>query len=167
VGESFRFVPWRGTQRLPKQPPSPLIPDPTDAFIRHRGYLNYSHLICARVVQQGEVGVGNFSPGLVHVREILAGAEVMHTYLPPNSMTYLKDLNEAYWNGFRYSESGEIIPPGHWGGTGGAGGGQGGAGVPGGTHHGAQGGYGASQGRRKFLILWTQPQGLVSPWLWR
>ena len=119
-----RFVPWKGTQRLPKQPPSPLIPDLEDAFMLHQGYLNFSYLICARVVQQGEHGVENFFPGLVHENEILTGVQILQTSLPPQSMSYLKDLHEAYWNGIQYNESKEIIPLGHWGRTGGAGVGQ-------------------------------------------
>ena len=57
--------------------------------------------------------MGNFFPSLVHVKEIFVEAQILHISLPSQSMSYLKDLHEAYWNEIRYTESREIILLGH------------------------------------------------------
>ena len=141
------FVAWHGTAgETTRSVPSSIGSCPPNAFKELPGFLNYSHLIHAKILHEGVPSIGAIFHGHAEVREVVVAENyLLNTYVPPLSMEYLKNLHEAYWSGVRYTNSGEVIPlRGYGGGSGGGASGRSeGGGAQGGR--GAHGGHGAGK----------------------
>ncbi|KAJ3037629.1 hypothetical protein HDV00_001433 [Rhizophlyctis rosea] len=61
--QSHGYIPWLHTQRQPRQPPHHITPSPSHAFLVHKGYVNFSHLLNFSVAFRREEVDGITIPG--------------------------------------------------------------------------------------------------------
>lgn len=128
--QPHRFVPCKGTMRLPYQPRHEVCLSPPGGLLS-TGYFNFTHALRATIIMQGDA-ILPILPQAFLMEKYADGTNI-DVFLNPSEVEGLKVLHGKYWEGLRYNSDGSLIVEGGEGlggnlGSGGSGGGGGAAG---------------------------------------
>ena len=102
-----RFVPCKGTMRLPYQPRHEVTLSPPSGLLS-TSYFNFSHPLRATIFLQGDVILPCVPPQVFWTEKFPDGKSI-DVFLSPSKIESLKSLHAKYWGGLRYNRDGSPI----------------------------------------------------------